>query len=280
MRASAQRCRSIPSPRPETSCSASVPAFWLQPSARRSSAFPRCGCRGSPLRCRRWPWLWRRRAGCCKLDSFLGFGVQPAKPSWFGYAVDVAVDYYLFALVMLIVAMWFVNNLRRSGFGRTLQAIRDNEDAARAFTIRSRDAQAADLRALRRGRRTRWRGHRPQPDAADRQLVPGRRQHRRRRDRGGRRSGPDRWPPARRTHHHRHPQLVVAQPLRGGDAGHRLAAGRGPAQGRARRDDRQGPRPLGRRRGTSCRHRRDAEPGWVLWAKRSRRWPARFVSRA
>ena len=73
-----------------------------------------------------------------KLDGFLGSGVQPAKPTWFGYALDLAVDYYLFALLMLIVAMWFVNNLRRSGFGRALQAIRDNEDAARAFTVRSR----------------------------------------------------------------------------------------------------------------------------------------------
>lgn len=73
-----------------------------------------------------------------KLDSFLGFGVQPAKPSLFGYGLELAVDYYLFALLMLIGAMWFVDNLRRSGFGRALQAIRDNEDAARAFTVRSR----------------------------------------------------------------------------------------------------------------------------------------------
>ncbi|MCL3818708.1 ABC transporter permease subunit [Aeromicrobium wangtongii] len=73
-----------------------------------------------------------------RLDSFLGFGVQPAKPTIFGYEVDLAVDYYLFALLMLALAMWFVNNLRRSGFGRALQAIRDNEDAARAFTVRSR----------------------------------------------------------------------------------------------------------------------------------------------
>lgn len=73
-----------------------------------------------------------------KLDSFLGFGVQPAKPTWFGYGLELAVDYYLFALLMLVLAMWFVANLRRSGFGRALQAIRDNEDAARAFTVRSR----------------------------------------------------------------------------------------------------------------------------------------------
>ncbi|CAM3259618.1 branched-chain amino acid ABC transporter permease/ATP-binding protein [Nocardioides dubius] len=73
-----------------------------------------------------------------KLDSFLGFGVQPAKPEIFGYSVVLAVDYYLFALMMLIIAMWLVGNLRHSGFGRALQAVRDNEDAARAFTVRSR----------------------------------------------------------------------------------------------------------------------------------------------
>ncbi|WP_235735426.1 branched-chain amino acid ABC transporter permease/ATP-binding protein [Nocardioides alcanivorans] len=73
-----------------------------------------------------------------KLDSFLGFGVQPAKPTWFGYALSLAVDYYLFALLMLLLAMWVVGNLRHSGFGRAMQAVRDNEDAARAFTVRSR----------------------------------------------------------------------------------------------------------------------------------------------
>ncbi|TYL46028.1 ATP-binding cassette domain-containing protein [Nocardioides sp. BGMRC 2183] len=73
-----------------------------------------------------------------RLDSFLGFGVPTAKPSWFGYPLQLAVDYYLFALLMLVVAMWVVGNLRHSGFGRALQAIRDNEDAARAFTVRSR----------------------------------------------------------------------------------------------------------------------------------------------
>ncbi|WP_162799268.1 branched-chain amino acid ABC transporter permease/ATP-binding protein [Nocardioides sp. 616] len=73
-----------------------------------------------------------------RLDSFLGFGVQPATPTVFGYALTMGVDYYLFALLMLVAAMWVVGNLRHSGFGRTLQAIRDNEDAARAFTVRSR----------------------------------------------------------------------------------------------------------------------------------------------
>ncbi|WP_185995287.1 branched-chain amino acid ABC transporter permease/ATP-binding protein [Nocardioides campestrisoli] len=73
-----------------------------------------------------------------RLDSFLGFGVQPAKPTVFGYALTMGVDYYLFALLMLVVATWLVGNVRHSGFGRTLQAIRDNEDAARAFTVGAR----------------------------------------------------------------------------------------------------------------------------------------------
>ncbi|MBM9459174.1 ATP-binding cassette domain-containing protein [Nocardioides sp. zg-536] len=73
-----------------------------------------------------------------RLDSFLGFGVQPAKPTWWGYALELAIDYYLFALLMLILAMWVVGNLRHSGLGRAWQALRDNEDAARAFTVRSK----------------------------------------------------------------------------------------------------------------------------------------------
>ena len=39
---------------------------------------------------------------------------------------------------MLCVGLWVTNNLRHSGFGRMLQALRDNEDAARAFTVPNR----------------------------------------------------------------------------------------------------------------------------------------------
>jgi ABC-type branched-subunit amino acid transport system ATPase component/ABC-type branched-subunit amino acid transport system permease subunit len=76
-------------------------------------------------------WLLRR-------GLFLGDGVQPPRPTWFGYSLELAVDYYLFALAMLAIGIWVAGNLRRSGFGLALAALRDNEDAARAFTVPSR----------------------------------------------------------------------------------------------------------------------------------------------
>ncbi|WP_372734370.1 ATP-binding cassette domain-containing protein, partial [Nocardioides sp.] len=76
-------------------------------------------------------WLLRR-------GLFLGDGIAPPKPTWFGYSLELAVDYYLFALLMLALGLWVAGNLRRSGFGLSLAALRDNEDAARAFTVPSR----------------------------------------------------------------------------------------------------------------------------------------------
>ncbi len=76
-------------------------------------------------------WLLRQ-------DMFLGDGLAPAKPTWWDYPLEYAVDYYLFALVMLCVGLWVTNNLRHGGFGRMVQALRDNEHAARAFTVPNR----------------------------------------------------------------------------------------------------------------------------------------------
>ncbi|WP_166392114.1 branched-chain amino acid ABC transporter permease/ATP-binding protein [Nocardioides ochotonae] len=73
-----------------------------------------------------------------RTDLFLGDGLSPASPTVFGYPVTLAVDYYLFALLMLALGIWFTNNLRHSGFGRSLQALRDNEEAGRAFTVPAR----------------------------------------------------------------------------------------------------------------------------------------------
>ncbi|KAA1420500.1 ATP-binding cassette domain-containing protein [Mumia zhuanghuii] len=70
-----------------------------------------------------------------RLDIFLGDGVAPAKPTWWGYSMDLARDYYLFAILMLALGVFVCANLWRSGFGRSLHALRDNEDAARAFTV-------------------------------------------------------------------------------------------------------------------------------------------------
>ncbi|MCD4524381.1 branched-chain amino acid ABC transporter permease/ATP-binding protein [Nocardioides sp. cx-173] len=66
---------------------------------------------------------------------FLGDGIRPAKPTWWNYPLDYAVDYYLFALLLLCLGVWVTNNLRHGGVGRLVQALRDNEHAARAFTV-------------------------------------------------------------------------------------------------------------------------------------------------
>ncbi|MGB0102344.1 MAG: branched-chain amino acid ABC transporter permease/ATP-binding protein [Nocardioides sp.] len=76
-------------------------------------------------------WLLRQ-------EIFLGNGFAPAKPTWWNYPLEYAVDYYLFAVVVLCIGVWLTNNLRHGGFGRMLQALRDNEQAARAFTVPNR----------------------------------------------------------------------------------------------------------------------------------------------
>jgi ABC-type branched-subunit amino acid transport system ATPase component/ABC-type branched-subunit amino acid transport system permease subunit len=76
-------------------------------------------------------WLLRQ-------ELFLGDGISPAKPTWWDYPLEYAVDYYLFALLLLCIGVWLANNLRHGGFGRMVQALRDNEQAARAFTVPNR----------------------------------------------------------------------------------------------------------------------------------------------
>ncbi|MET7425114.1 ATP-binding cassette domain-containing protein [Dactylosporangium sp. NPDC005555] len=68
-------------------------------------------------------------------DWLLGSGVGTPKPRWAGYTLEMAKDYYLFALLMLGLGMWLTANLRRGAFGRLLTALRDNEEAARALTV-------------------------------------------------------------------------------------------------------------------------------------------------
>ncbi|MEV0562944.1 ATP-binding cassette domain-containing protein [Dactylosporangium sp. NPDC050588] len=68
-------------------------------------------------------------------DWLLGSGVSTPKPRWAGYTLEVAKDYYLFALLMLGLGIWLTANLRRGAFGRLLTALRDNEEAARALTV-------------------------------------------------------------------------------------------------------------------------------------------------
>lgn len=65
----------------------------------------------------------------------LGTGKSPGVPSVFGHRLDTGKGYYWFALVMLVICTLIARNVRRSGFGRLLVAVRDNEDNARAFTV-------------------------------------------------------------------------------------------------------------------------------------------------
>jgi ABC-type branched-subunit amino acid transport system ATPase component/ABC-type branched-subunit amino acid transport system permease subunit len=64
---------------------------------------------------------------------FMGGGVSPGKPHGFG----TAREYYLVTIPVLLAALWCGRNVRRGGFGRSLMAVRDNEDGARAFTVRA-----------------------------------------------------------------------------------------------------------------------------------------------
>jgi ABC-type branched-subunit amino acid transport system ATPase component/ABC-type branched-subunit amino acid transport system permease subunit len=68
----------------------------------------------------------------------LGDGVEPGRPVIFGYALDSGRSYYLFTVGVFLVVALAVWNIRRSGLGRVLVAVRDNEDNARAFAIPAR----------------------------------------------------------------------------------------------------------------------------------------------
>jgi ABC-type branched-subunit amino acid transport system ATPase component/ABC-type branched-subunit amino acid transport system permease subunit len=67
----------------------------------------------------------------------LGNGQDPGRPIVFGHPLDTGRSYYYFAFGLLVIALIIARNVRRSGFGRLLVAIRDNEDNARAFTVRA-----------------------------------------------------------------------------------------------------------------------------------------------
>jgi ABC-type branched-subunit amino acid transport system ATPase component/ABC-type branched-subunit amino acid transport system permease subunit len=66
-----------------------------------------------------------------------GIAVNPGRPTVFHHVLRSGRAYYLFGLAVLVLTMIVVRNIRRSGFARLLVSIRDNEDNARAFTVRS-----------------------------------------------------------------------------------------------------------------------------------------------
>ena len=64
-------------------------------------------------------------------------GVTPPHPLLFGQPVDTGRSYYYLALTVFLIALAAAWNTRRLSLGRALLAIRDNEENARAFTIRA-----------------------------------------------------------------------------------------------------------------------------------------------
>jgi branched-subunit amino acid ABC-type transport system permease component len=67
----------------------------------------------------------------------LGDGIDPGRPILGKTVFDTGKEYYLFGLVPVAVALLLTRNIWRSGVGRRLRAIRDNEAGARAFTVRA-----------------------------------------------------------------------------------------------------------------------------------------------
>ena len=67
----------------------------------------------------------------------LGEGEDPGRPIFGNNALDTGREYYLFSIIFVVVGLLLARNVWRSGFGRRLRALRDNEDNARAFTIRT-----------------------------------------------------------------------------------------------------------------------------------------------
>ncbi|HWC36205.1 MAG TPA: ATP-binding cassette domain-containing protein [Mycobacteriales bacterium] len=65
----------------------------------------------------------------------LGDGQIPGRPIVDGHRLTSGHAYYYVALATLLLALYFAHNVRRGGLGRRLVAVRDNEDAARAFSI-------------------------------------------------------------------------------------------------------------------------------------------------
>ena len=68
-------------------------------------------------------------------DWMLGEGEDPGRPIFGSMTLDTGREYYFFSLIFIVIGFFIARNVWRSGFGRRLRAIRDNEDNARAFTV-------------------------------------------------------------------------------------------------------------------------------------------------
>jgi ABC-type branched-subunit amino acid transport system ATPase component/ABC-type branched-subunit amino acid transport system permease subunit len=66
---------------------------------------------------------------------WFGSGVTPGRPSIGSLHFDTGRSYYVMALVVTAIGVWLARNVWTGGLGLRLRALRDNEDAARAFTV-------------------------------------------------------------------------------------------------------------------------------------------------
>ncbi len=64
-----------------------------------------------------------------------GPGRDPGRPTVLGDPLVRGKQYIYLALAVLVIATLLARNVRRGGIGRLLVSVRDNEDAARAFTV-------------------------------------------------------------------------------------------------------------------------------------------------
>ncbi len=67
----------------------------------------------------------------------LGRGANPPGVAIGHFQFDTGKRFYWIALLALVLTFWFARNVWIGGVGRTIRAVRDNEDAARAFTVRA-----------------------------------------------------------------------------------------------------------------------------------------------
>jgi ABC-type branched-subunit amino acid transport system ATPase component/ABC-type branched-subunit amino acid transport system permease subunit len=67
----------------------------------------------------------------------MGTGLERSDPVIFGLDLATNKRFYWFALIVVVLAFLVVRNISGSGFGRTLIALRDNEDQARAMVVKA-----------------------------------------------------------------------------------------------------------------------------------------------
>jgi ABC-type branched-subunit amino acid transport system ATPase component/ABC-type branched-subunit amino acid transport system permease subunit len=66
-----------------------------------------------------------------------GVGVTAGTPHIGHYLFNDGKRYFAFSCVVLAFGFWIARNIWRSGIGRRMRAVRDNEDNARAYTVRA-----------------------------------------------------------------------------------------------------------------------------------------------